>query len=908
MAAAIINIDKSFNETKIKAKKVSKYAHKEDLFVRVKRFAKNALFYSFIIFAVLTVVSTFGFVYFYNHYSEVVGQRVASGFWHTRSGIYAAPRVLQKNQKISKNETIELLRRSGYVENDSPERVWNGSFTVKGNSIEIKTNNYLGTEIKTANIKFAGDKITSINDGENQILEYEIQPELLTGRSEAKRGVNHALRYEEIPENLRNAILTAEDQRFFEHHGIDPKGIVRAFYENVVNREIKQGGSTITQQLVKNTFLSPERSLKRKIEEAFLALALENQMSKENIFALYCNEIYLGQYGAAGIHGVEQAARAYFDKDLKDLNLTEAAAIAAMIKNPNRYAPHKNEAEAGSRRDWIIGKMRETGTISPSEAEIAQNRELPLVKPKHDERTIAPYFVDAATKVLTTDFQRDVFNTNFNMRVYTTLDTQLQSIAEQTVADQLNKLDRIYRKKGLNLQAALVAINPKNGKILAMVGGRNYRESQFNRATDAMRQPGSTFKPFVYATALERGRTPMSIYSDRPSEFVYDNGKPYKPANFGNSYKNDEITMKTALAKSSNVVAVEAAMESGLRSVARVAEEFGFTNIEPYPSMALGTMEVTPLQLAAAYAVFANGGKRVEPTFISKIVSGEDNLVYQIKPSEEQIISEKTAYMITDMLQAVVERGTARKASGALGKNVAFAGKTGSSKDGWFVGYTPNLVTVAWVGFDESEDIKMTGADAALPLWTEFMKAVVQDRPEFGGESFSMPQGLTTVEIDPETGMLAGSYCPHREKVVVPSSAAPGVECLRHKPDLPDVLIAEHNEDSLDEFVREEIEQTITILPTKFSVETETPEPPEVKYKSFDGMPMPDGDRKPVRLENKTTDRLNNKDSANPEKNDKKPDTEKSDTAGKNSVKKSAESFNSKTFLEDFEKQNAGNQ
>lgn len=882
MTSIIVSLDKSFDKKGFQKKEnlevgKNKYVHKEKTSHRVKNFLKTGLLYTSIILAIALVISIFGFIYFYNYYSAIVEKRIASGFWHNRAGIYAAPRTLQKDQKISKESVVELLRRSGYVEKDSPDMVWNGSFTVNHDSVEIKTNNYFRTRAETAIVKFSGNKIASISDGEDDLENYEIEPEMLAGRSEAKRASNHVLKYEEIPENLRDAILTAEDQRFFEHYGLDPRGIARAFYQNITNYAIKQGGSTITQQLVKNTFLSPEKSFYRKFEEAFLALALENQMSKQNIFALYCNEIYLGQYGTAGVHGVEQAARAYFDKDLKDLNLTEAAAIAAMIKNPNHFAPHKREAEAKLRRDWIIAKMQEVGKISPDTARAALKTELALAQPKSSDRTIAPYFVDAATKVLTGEFKRDVFNTNYNLRVYTTIDTQLQTIAEQAVAEHLNKLDKIYRKKDFNLQAALVALDPKTGHILAMVGGKDYRESQFNRATEAKRQPGSTFKPFIYATALERGRTPMSIYSDRATAFVYDNGKPYQPANYGGSYSNSEITMKTALAKSSNVIAVEAAMESGLNKVARQAEKFGFENIEPYPSMALGTMEVTPLQLAAAYSVFANGGQEVKPTFISKIISGEDNTVYQSTPSENQIVSEKTAYMITDMLQAVVERGTAQKAKDALGKNVIFAGKTGSSKDGWFVGYTPNLVTVAWVGLDENEDVGSTGGEIALPLWTDFMKSAIQIRPEFGGESFSMPKGLSTVKIDPQTGMLASPYCPHSETVVVPSSASSNINCIRHQPDLPDALLAENME------TEETPENTIVILTDEVQIETPSSESSETKFEKIDDMPLPKVERKPAKLKTDS------------------PEPSQRDSQFKN--KKSPEI---KTFLESYEMQTDG--
>ncbi|MGI9054941.1 MAG: transglycosylase domain-containing protein, partial [Pyrinomonadaceae bacterium] len=823
--------------------RTKKFVQKESAFVRAKRFLVKGFVYSFITIFTVAVFSGIGFFYYYNHYSQIVEQRVASGFWHTRAGIYAAPHVLRNDQKISQAETVELLRRSGYVENDSAESIWNGSFSMDGNVVSIKDNSYYSTKTKDVNIKFDDGKIVSITDQASPLEQFEIQPELLSGRSEAKRGVNRVLKYEQIPEVLRNAILSAEDQRFFFHPGIDVKSIGRAFYVNLTGNEIKQGASTITQQLVKNTFLTPEKTFTRKFSEAFLSLALERQMSKEDIFALYCNEIYLGQYGAVGIHGVEQAARVYFDKDLKDLNLTEAAAIAAMIKNPTYYAPHKSDAQAKTRREWIISKMQEAGLVSGDQVNNALKTEIVLAKPKSSEATIAPYFVDAATKRLTEMFSENIYNTNFNRRVYTTIDTQLQQIAEQAVSDQIAKLDKIYNKKGKTIQATLVSIDPHTGQILALVGGRNYRESQFNRATEAKRQPGSVFKPFIYATALERGMTPMHTVVDSKTEFTFDNGKPYIPANYGGSYSNDTITMKTALAKSSNVVAVKTAMDTGLKNVARKAEEFGFENIEAYPSMALGTMEVTPLQLAAAYAVFANGGRQVEPTFVSKIISGEDKIIYESTASEKQIVSPKTAYMITDMLEAVVTRGTARAAKNSLGKNVVFAGKTGSSKDGWFVGYTPNLVTVAWIGFDETEDIGMTGGEAALPLWTEFMRQAVSVRPELGGAGFEKPKGVVTIEIDPATGMLADKYCPYRETVVVPASSSANIHCLKHQPQTTDTLVAVNDENI------ETLPETTIITPENVTVERQNET--TVQYEKTEVKSLPEREIKPEKIDMK---------------------------------------------------------
>lgn len=835
MSTAILNIGKNGrqqSEISARPARVKNFIHRDKFGTRLKRFARSAFYYGFISAATAILIGVIGFAYFYNHYSAIVEQRVKSGFWHSRAGIYAAPLTLKKDQKTSREKVVEMLRRAGYVEGNAPEQVWNGSFIEKGGAIEIKTNNYYNLQPETAIVRFSGNQISAINNGKAEIEEYNIEPEMISGRTETKRGENHVLKYEEIPENLRHAILTAEDQRFFEHYGVDPKGIARALVTNISEGRIKQGGSTITQQLVKNTFLSPEKTFGRKFSEAFLALALESKMTKEEIFALYCNEIYLGQYGSSGVHGVEQAARAYFDKDLNKLSLAEAAAIAAMIKNPNRFAPHKNEESAKLRREFIIAKMAENGIVSQSEAENSLKTALALAKPKLNDKTIAPYFVDAATKELSAKFSRDYLNTNFNARVYTTIDTHLQNLAERAVSNQLAALDKTYAKKNVKLQASLVAIDPRSGHILAMVGGRDYRESQFNRATDALRQPGSTFKPFVYAAALERGKTPLTIVSDRPTEFRHDN-KPYKPANFGNSYAMNEITLKTALAKSSNVAAVEIAYDAGLRNVARKAEEFGFKNVQPYPSMALGAIEVTPLELAAAYAVFANGGRRVEPTFIDRIVSGENEMLYLSVPGEEQIIDQKTAYMITDMLEAVVERGTARSANGALGREVVFAGKTGSSNDGWFVGYTPNLVTVAWIGVDETEDIKATGGEVALPLWTEFMKAVVQTRPEFGGENFTMPKGLTEVAVDPETGMIADNFCPHREMVVAPASAVSNIKCLRHQPKLETYTAV--NAETFDS------PETVIITPASetetISLDTRNTDPVNQDYKQINGVP-----------------------------------------------------------------------
>lgn len=840
MATAVIKINKSLGVKSFpKSKRLAVKKTAPAAFIAGNRTSalKKWIFAISLTLFVCSAIASIAFYYFYSQAAAVVDQRMKLGFWQTRSGIYAAPHVLITGQRIKTEELVAILRHSGYVEGEN-RNIWNGNFTVKGNNISIQTNHSADDQPETINLEIAQGKIAKIKNGNQTLDAYELQPEMISGNSEAKRDSINTLKFEQIPEALRNAIIVAEDQRFFEHNGFDLRGIFRAFYRNVSDNEIKQGGSTITQQFVKNVFLGNEKTYGRKLSELFLALALERRLSKEDIFALYCNEIYLGQHGAIGIHGVEQASRSYFGKKIENLSIAEAATLAAMIKSPHKFAPNRNTEAAKERRNLVIQKLFEEGMISQSDAEKAQTEEIVLAAPTKNDKSIAPYFVDAVLKEIA-----DEKLPERNLRVYTTIDPQLQEMAENSVNKKLAGLDKAFAKKGLSPQAALVAIDPRNGHVLAMVGGRDYAASQLNRATEARRQPGSTFKPFVYATALEQGKLPTSVVYDQPMAFNVDR-KPYKPANYGNSYAMGEITLKTALAKSSNVAAVELALESGLQRVAGTAEKLGLNRPEAYPSMALGTEEITPLELAAAYASFAAGGKRVNPVFVSQIVSGEGNLVYKNKDEEAQVIAPQTAYMITDMLGAVVERGTARAAKDALGKGVAFVGKTGSSKDGWFVGYTPNLVCAVWIGFDENKDMGFTGGEVALPVWVDFMKKATEARPEFGGSEFPMPKGLTEVTIDPETGMLAGAYCPHREKAVVPAKSFSNLECLRHQPK-PDVLYAGH---AVNETIAPETYQTIEI-------EIETPEdtkPLEPEYKSINGVPVSrDETKQKIKVETK---------------------------------------------------------
>ena len=717
-------------------------------------------------------------VFSYVSYSKIVDARLAGGYLTSRAGIYAAPRTLRTGQSLTRDGLIELLRRASYIESDASD-VWNGSFTAQENSVEIRPR----ASVTLTHVVHVGfDKKERISEllGDGVTLEsYTLEPEVLTNDSSMKTGTRAALSYKEIPQPLAQAILSIEDRRFFEHRGVDFFGIGRAILRNIGEDEMGQGGSTITQQLVKNTYLSPEKTFKRKFAEAMLAFTLERRLSKEDIFALYCNEVYLGQRGSIGVRGVEQAAHIYFEKDLKDLTLAESALIAGMIQSPNRYAPDRHTEAATARRNTVIAAMLRDNVITKEQADAATVEQLAVAPLKDEGDATAPYFIDYVNRVVEAKLASNEQADERTTRVYTTIDLDLQRLAEAALKRQLERLDKAYQNRDAKPQAALVALDPRTGDVLAMVGGRGYEETQLNRATDSLRQPGSVFKPFVYAAALESGLSPVSMYADAPQEFVYDRHAKYRPANYGGGYSMRDVMMRTALVKSLNVVTVDVAMRTGLQRVARYAESFGLPKPQPYPALALGTTEATPLTLASAYTAFANAGVRVEPNVIARVTDAAGLKLMGGEPRTRRVIDPTTAYMITDMLSDVIDHGTARSARGSV-KRTAVAGKTGTSRDGWFVGYTPHMVVAVWIGFDDNKQLGLTGAEAALPAWTEFVRGAVELRPELGGESFERPGGITSIEIDPETGQLATASCPQRERVAITAALAPNLECFMH--------------------------------------------------------------------------------------------------------------------------------
>src|SRR5215471_3820704 len=728
---------------------------------QVIRFAAGA-------FGLALIGLTIGLVQTYRSYARIVDERLARGYLSSRAGIYAAPLTLLSGQKYSPVQLGQALRRAGYIESDSASEVWNGSFSANGDGIDIRPNSNNAVH-SVIHVSFDADRISQLTADEVAIDSFTLAAESLTDGA-TKGGAHTQLSFSDIPPVLVKAITSIEDRRFFDHHGVDIFGITRALIRNAGDERIGQGGSTITQQLVKNTYLTPERTLRRKFAEAMLAFTIERRLSKKDIFALYCNELFLGQRGVVAVRGVDQAAHVYFGKQLQDLTLSEAATIAGMIQSPTRYSPVRQTEAARARRNLVLGTMLRDRFITVEQA--AQAGEEPVVVAEFDpaRESGAPYFVDYVNRVIERDPAKAQTDPPREPRAtVTTLDLDLQQLAADAIKHQLDRLDNVYKQRGQTPEAALIALDPNTGKVLAMVGGRDYAETQLNRVTDSERQPGSVFKPFVYAAALESGISPLRMFKDAPQQFTYARNQTYRPSNYGGGFSMRDVPMRDALVKSLNVVTVDVAMQTGLARVANTASRFGLPRPNPYPALALGTTEATPLQIATAYASFANGGRKVSPSVIST----------DAVPAGDQVIAATTAYIVTDILQDVIDRGTARAARGAF-SHTAVAGKTGTSRDGWFVGYTPNLVCAVWIGFDDNKQLGLTGAEAALPAWVEFMKSAVDLRPELGGRSFDQPDGITIADIDPETDELASGKCPMHERVALLAAQAPKSECFRH--------------------------------------------------------------------------------------------------------------------------------
>ena len=562
-----------------------------------------------------------------------------------------------------------------------------------------------------------------------------------------------------VPDHLVQAFVAGEDARFFQHKGLDYLAIFRALFRNIFSGEIVQGGSTITQQVVKSLLLSPEKSFSRKIREAILAFKIEKYLSKEEILFLYLNQIYLGH----GAYGVASAAENYFGKQIEELSLAESALLAGLPQAPTKYSPFNHPEQAKKRQTYILNRMVEEEFISNRELGEAFQKPLKIKARQNSFMEKAPYFVEYLRRSLEEKYGKEALYKN-GLQVYTTVDLEMQRVAQESVESGLKEIEKRQKYPSTNmplaLEGSLICFDLETGYIKTMVGGRDFEKSQFNRATQARRQTGSAFKPIVYASALDKGYTPASLIVDSPIVFEWEH-KKWKPKNFGEKFSGP-ITLRNALTHSVNVVTVKIAQDIGVDYIRDYTKKLGISSpLQNDLSMALGSSGISLFDLTKTYAVFANQGKIFKPIFIKKILDRDGNLLeenlplsYPKEPPDgEQILTPQTAYLMTYLLEGVVQNGTGWKAKALKRPVAAKTGTTDHFLDAWFIGYTPEFITGVWVGFDDERTLgeDETGSRAASPIWVNFMSKALEDKPI---QEFPIPEGLEFTKVDAKTGQI----------------------------------------------------------------------------------------------------------------------------------------------------------
>jgi len=735
------------------------------------------------------IVTAAFLIRYYYVFNGIIEQKLGKIYGQSENEIYAAPIVLFPGKRLPGAELIQTVRRLGYVEHASAGASKLSTYQLVGDNRVVLANDVSVPEDggRTVEVTFSKDTITTVKTpgSRDSAGRFALRPELLSNVITKNREKRKFVSYRELPKVLVDAVLASEDRRFFSHSGLDPIRIAGALFVDIREGEKVQGGSTLTQQFVKNYFLTPDKSWTRKFTDMYMSVLLEQRFSKKEIFELYSNEVYLGQRGSFSIVGFGEAADAYFDKSVKDLSLGEAAMLAGIISAPNRYTPSRYLERAKQRRNLVLDQMAEYEMISPRERDDARSKPLEVKSAALMNYSDAPYFVDYVQDILVDKFGGAAMARS-NYKVYTSLDPELTQAAYESMRAGITELDVHFAKgkRGIppgTVQASLIAIDPTNGRILAMIGGRNYGTSQFNRITQSRRQPGSIFKPFVYAAALETAyagsRQPLTAVStvvDEPTQFAFEK-LVYEPGNFKNEYLG-QVTMRQAIMKSLNVATIKFAEKVGYAKVVDLARRLGLNDlIKPYPSMAIGAFEVTPLEMARAYTAFAHGGMLSDLSPIGRVVDKKGNIVYAPSAPPKEALTPQIAFMVTSLLQSVIDQGTGAGAR-ARGFVIPAAGKTGTSHDGWFAGYTPDLLCIVWVGFDDNRELNLSGSQAALPIWTDFMKRAAGRRP-LRGEAFQKPTGIVEVEIDPTTGLLATDRCLDRQKEYFIKDSEPVIAC-----------------------------------------------------------------------------------------------------------------------------------
>ncbi len=734
--------------------------------------------------------------------------------------VYARPLELYKGQALGDHQLVDRLNDLGYAQRARVEKP--GEFAIgRGTIVLLPRDGTAKGRLVRVNFQqprpaaTAGGpvatvlRVSGIEVDDAPVPRVTLDAPLLTALISTGREKRRRVALSAIPPRMVQAVLAIEDRRFYDHPGVD---IIRTIGAVVTNlrgdRPYLVGGSTITQQLVKNFFLTPAKSLKRKLAEQYMAIILERKASKDEILELYLNDVYLGQRGSFAVHGVAEAARLYFGKDVTNLSLSEAATIAGVIQSPYHWSPFAAPARCRERRNVVLGAMAEEEFISADAAARTAAEPIEVVQRALDAQ--APYFVDVVGQSLGEQFPGLSQGAN-RVEVFTTLDPHLQRLAQDALREGLTAVDALLarRKRTGRAQAALIAVDPRTGEVLALVGGRSYNQSQFNRAVAARRQPGSVFKPFVYLAAFEMAAaenrtdlTPATLVVDEPTVFLAGGGSAppdtlaagavppttpggnesaagWTPSNYEHEY-DGAITLRRALALSRNIGTIKVAQQVGFNKVAALWDRMGVgTDARGYPSITLGVFEASPYEIATAYTIFPNGGILRPLRVLSRVVAdGTATVVHD--PPTRTIARADTTFLVTNMMRSVINEGTGAAAR-ANGFALDAAGKSGTTndlRDGWFVGFTPELLTVAWVGFDDNQPLGLSGTQAALPMWTTFMSRALAGHPD---QPFAVPTGIVYAEIDRDTGQLAGPLCPRLFREAFLSGTEPTTTCDVHR-------------------------------------------------------------------------------------------------------------------------------
>ncbi|HEV7241662.1 MAG TPA: PBP1A family penicillin-binding protein [Thermoanaerobaculia bacterium] len=738
-------------------------------------------------FVMLLFVAFLGYVGY--NYVVITKKFDSARRWDLPSRVYSDATQIVPGVRYTRSTLEPKLNHVGYREVKT--KIENpGEYRYVGDDLEIFLNNFEYPDMEfhamPVLVEMNGSHVHTIKRLTDNITlrGVRIEPELITSIYDNAMEDRVPVALDAVPRVLTEAIIATEDKSFYSHQGISPRGILRAIWTDIRRKSLVAGGSTLTQQLVKNLFLDPSRTFRRKGQEALMALLLELRYDKPEILEAYLNEIYLGQNGSVQIVGVEQASQVYFGKKVTYVTLPEAATLAGMIRSPNVLSPLKYPERAKARRNVVLKVMLDQGRIKQTEYEAAVASPLAISRFPKTSRS-APFFVDLVLKQLRETYPETQLKTE-GLRIFTSLDMIMQRSAEEALDNGIANLGRKYRhirNSATPLEGVVLTIQPGTGYVKALVGGRNYTNTQFNRAIQARRQPGSLFKPFVYVTAMDPARgaqtlTASTVLDDSPIS-VKAGSADWKPQNYDNRF-HGPVSVREALAHSYNIPAVRAAIDAGVPNVIKTAANIGVeSKLQPYPSVSLGSFEVTPLEIAYAYSAFANLGVKSEPLTILAVVTREGELKESRNIRMKRVAPASVCYVMNDVLKDVFNYGTAAR-SRSLGFEHEYAGKTGTTnnyRDAWFIGYSPRILTLVWVGFDDGHSVRLAGGDACIPIWTRHMNRI---DGLIADVDWKRPEDVTEREIDPQSGMLATPYCPRSRTEVYVAGTEPESVCPLH--------------------------------------------------------------------------------------------------------------------------------